>query len=109
MTIALAALHRQVLVGYDGVKAPAVSFELYIDVILTRDIQESDLRTDDVETVVECHTVVGADKGYSVERPSASIRKCSTNAESCERSIASTLSISVISESRMLSLIAWLS
>jgi hypothetical protein len=43
-------------------------FELYSDVILTRDISEHGLRTGDVGTVVERHVVPGATgEGYSVE------------------------------------------
>jgi hypothetical protein len=45
-----------------------VAFEMYGDVILTRDVQESGLRAGDVGTVVERHTVPGvSDEGYSVE------------------------------------------
>jgi hypothetical protein len=45
-----------------------VSFELYSDVILTRDIGERGLRAGDVGTVVERHVVPGAsEEGYSVE------------------------------------------
>jgi hypothetical protein len=45
-----------------------MAFELYSDVILTRDIAERGLRTGDVGTVVERHAVPGiADEGYSVE------------------------------------------
>jgi hypothetical protein len=43
-------------------------FELYSDVILTRDVPERALRKGDVGTVVERHVVPGgADEGYSVE------------------------------------------
>lgn len=43
-------------------------FELYSDVILTRDIAERGLRSGDVGTVVERHVVPGvAEEGYSVE------------------------------------------
>ena len=43
-------------------------FELYSDVILTRDIAERGLRSGDVGTVVERHIVTGAaEEGYSVE------------------------------------------
>lgn len=43
-------------------------FELYTDVILTRDVAESGLRTGDVGTVVERHAVPGVvEEGYSVE------------------------------------------
>ena len=43
-------------------------FELYSDVILTRDIAERGLRSGDVGTVVERHVVTGvAEEGYSVE------------------------------------------
>jgi hypothetical protein len=45
-----------------------MSFELYSDVILTRDIGERGLRAGDVGTVVERHAVPGAsEEGYSVE------------------------------------------
>jgi hypothetical protein len=43
-------------------------FELYGDVILTRDIAACGLRSGDVGTVVERHVVPGvAEEGYSVE------------------------------------------
>jgi hypothetical protein len=43
-------------------------FELYHDVILTRDVIEHGLRAGDVGTVVERHVVPGiAEEGYSVE------------------------------------------
>jgi hypothetical protein len=43
-------------------------FELYRDVILTRDIAECGLRTGDIGTVVERHVVPGVvEEGYSVE------------------------------------------
>jgi hypothetical protein len=43
-------------------------FEMFSDVILTRDIPEDGLRAGDVGTVVEGHVVPGvADEGYSVE------------------------------------------
>ena len=43
-------------------------FEMFGDVILTRDVLESGLRAGDVGTVVERHVVSGvADEGYSVE------------------------------------------
>ena len=45
-----------------------MAFELYSDVILTRDIAERGLRAGDVGTAVERHAVPGiADEGYSVE------------------------------------------
>lgn len=45
-----------------------MAFELYSDVILTRDIEDRGLRTGDVGTVVERHVVPGmAEEGYSVE------------------------------------------
>ncbi len=45
-----------------------MAFELYSDVILTRDIAERGLRIGDVGTVVERHAVPRvADEGYSVE------------------------------------------
>jgi hypothetical protein len=41
---------------------------MYGDVILTRDVSESGLRTGDVGTVVERHAVPGvSEDGYSVE------------------------------------------
>ena len=43
-------------------------FELYSDVILTRDVAEYGLRAGDVGTAVERHAVPGvAEEGYSVE------------------------------------------
>lgn len=43
-------------------------FELFSDVILTRDVPGSGLRAGDVGTVVERHVVSGiAEEGYSVE------------------------------------------
>jgi hypothetical protein len=43
-------------------------FELYGDVILTRDVMEDGLRAGDVGTVVERHAVPGVpEEGYSVE------------------------------------------
>jgi hypothetical protein len=43
-------------------------FELFADVILTRDIAEQGLRRGDVGTVVERHAVSGTlEEGYSVE------------------------------------------
>lgn len=45
-----------------------MAFELYSDVILTRDIAERGLRSGDVGTVAERHVVPGvAEEGYSVE------------------------------------------
>ena len=45
-----------------------MAFELYTDVILTRDIAERGLRRGDVGTVVERHAVPGVpEEGYSVE------------------------------------------
>ena len=44
-----------------------MAFELYSDVILTRDIAEHGLRAGDVGTVVERHVVPGVAEGYSVE------------------------------------------
>jgi Domain of unknown function (DUF4926) len=45
-----------------------MAFELYSDVILTRDVVERGLRADDVGTVVERHFVPGtAEEEYSVE------------------------------------------
>ena len=43
-------------------------FDMYGDVILTRDVNEHGLRAGDIGTVVERHVVVGvAEEGYSVE------------------------------------------
>jgi hypothetical protein len=43
-------------------------FDMYGDVILTRDVTEHGLRAGDVGTVVERHVVSGvAEEGYSVE------------------------------------------
>ena len=43
-------------------------FDMYSDVILTRDVTERGLRAGDVGTVVERHVVPGvAEEGYSVE------------------------------------------
>ena len=45
-----------------------MAFELYSDVILSRDISEHGLRAGDVGTVVERHVVPGvSEEGYSVE------------------------------------------
>jgi hypothetical protein len=45
-----------------------MGFELYSDVILTRDIAEQGLRAGDVGTLVERHLVPNvAEEGYSVE------------------------------------------
>ncbi len=45
-----------------------MAFELYSDVILTRDISEHGLRAGDVGTLVERHIVRGVkEDGYSVE------------------------------------------
>jgi uncharacterized protein DUF4926 len=45
-----------------------MAFELYNDVILTRDVPEEGLRAGDVGTVVDRHVVPGvAEEGYSLE------------------------------------------
>ncbi len=45
-----------------------MAFDLYTDVILTRDVTEGGLRAGDVGTVVDRHVVPGvAEEGYSVE------------------------------------------
>jgi hypothetical protein len=45
-----------------------MAFELYSDVILTRDILERGLRAGDLGTLVDRHAVPGmAEEGYSVE------------------------------------------
>ncbi len=43
-------------------------FDMYGEVILTRDVPEHSLRAGDIGTVVERHTIPGAgEEGYSVE------------------------------------------
>jgi hypothetical protein len=45
-----------------------VAFEMYGDMILTRDVPESGLRVGDVGTVVERHVGAGvSEEGYSLE------------------------------------------
>jgi hypothetical protein len=45
-----------------------MTFELYSDVILTRDVVDRGLRAGDVGTIVDRHVVPGtAEEGYSVE------------------------------------------
>ena len=44
-----------------------MTFEIYQDAILTRDLPEPGLRAGDVGTVVEQHQVPGRQDGYSVE------------------------------------------
>ena len=45
-----------------------MAFEMYGDVILTRDVPESGLRAGDVGTVVERHAAPGiSEEGYSIE------------------------------------------
>lgn len=45
-----------------------MAFELYSEVILTRDVAEEGLRAGDVGTVVERHVAPSAgDEGYSIE------------------------------------------
>lgn len=45
-----------------------MSYELYSDVILTRDIPERGLRAGDVGTLVDRHVGAGvSDEGYSIE------------------------------------------
>ena len=45
-----------------------MAFELYSEVILTRDVPEAGLRAGDVGTVVDCHAARGAgDEGYFLE------------------------------------------
>jgi Domain of unknown function (DUF4926) len=45
-----------------------MAFELYSDVILTRDVSEHGLRAGDVGTLVERHVVPDvAEEGYSIE------------------------------------------
>jgi hypothetical protein len=45
-----------------------MAFEMYGDVILTRDVPESGLRVGDVGTVVDRHVIPGgSEEGYSLE------------------------------------------
>ncbi|MBM4080419.1 MAG: DUF4926 domain-containing protein [Planctomycetes bacterium] len=44
-----------------------MDFDLYTDVVLTRDLPEEGLQAGDVGTVVERHDVAGRETGYSVE------------------------------------------
>ncbi len=44
-----------------------MAFELYSEVILTRDVPGEGLRAGDIGTVVERHTTGTADEGYSIE------------------------------------------
>lgn len=44
-----------------------MAFELYSEVILTRDVPGEGLRAGDIGTVVERHTTGAADEGYSIE------------------------------------------
>jgi hypothetical protein len=44
-----------------------MAIELYMDVVLTRDLPEHRLCAGDVGTVVERHVVPGREDGYSVE------------------------------------------
>jgi hypothetical protein len=44
-----------------------MDFELFSDVILTRDLPQEDLKAGDVGTIVEHHRVAGQEDGYSVE------------------------------------------
>jgi hypothetical protein len=44
-----------------------MAFELYSEVILTRDVADEGLRAGDVGTVVERHAAPGGDEGYSIE------------------------------------------
>ena len=44
-----------------------MTFPMFEDVILTRDVPEHDIRAGDIGTVVEHHVVEGKEDGYSVE------------------------------------------
>ncbi len=44
-----------------------MAFDLFVDVILTSDVPDHDLRAGDVGTVVERHRAPGREDGYSVE------------------------------------------
>ena len=45
----------------------SMNFKLYSDVVLVRDVSEENLRSGDVGTVVERHSVPNRETGYSVE------------------------------------------
>ncbi len=44
-----------------------MTYKLYEDVVLTKNISEKGLRKGDVATVVDYHPVVGDEDGYSLE------------------------------------------
>ena len=43
-----------------------MTFELYTDAVLTRDIADHDLRAGDVVKVIDHHPVPGGEDGYSI-------------------------------------------
>lgn len=44
-----------------------MTFELYTNAVLTRDIAEDDLRAGDVVKIIEYYAVPGGEEGYSIE------------------------------------------
>jgi hypothetical protein len=44
-----------------------MTFQLYTDAVLTRDIAEHDLRAGDVVKIIDYHEVPGGEDGYSIE------------------------------------------
>lgn len=44
-----------------------MTFQLYTDAVLTRDVAEHDLRAGDVVKVIDHHPVPGGEDGYSIE------------------------------------------
>jgi len=46
---------------------PQMTFQLYTDAVLTRDIAEHDLCAGDVVKVIDYHAVPGGEDGYSIE------------------------------------------
>lgn len=44
-----------------------MTFQLYTDAVLTRDIPEHDLRAGDVVKVIDYHPMRGGEDGYSIE------------------------------------------
>jgi len=56
-----------VLKGIGSRQNPLMTFQLYADAVLTRDIAEYDLRAGDVVKVIDYHAVPGGEDGYSIE------------------------------------------
>jgi len=44
-----------------------MTFELYTNAVLTRDIAEDDLRAGDIVKIIEYHAVPGGEDGCSIE------------------------------------------